>query len=259
MRARLVGALLLLSCAKEPAPVQDPLDYLRVGVDPREEATAMIEQLGRNGFQMNHRIDEAGYVAFDAARGGETLVRVVTQRGVALSLQAPDVRWPERLWVELADQPRLDGNADGKRDVLVSLRERDRVCLGWAHVDADGFVVEAVRPRVEWGDRPCIREILPGAARLVLELDVPATSVPNARVQVPVRSDAGGWTIDTSSAVTARWDQEVARRTELLEAFELRGDETTAKRVRAELAWLDQLRNGPAPMLEPADDGEKAR
>ena len=204
MRALAIVAGLLLSCAQEPAPVQDPLDYLRVGVDPSEEADAMIAELGRNGFEVGHRFDEAGYIAFDAVRGGDTVVRVLTRRGVALSLQAPDVRWPERLWVELGDAPRLDGDSDGRRDVLVRLRERDRVCLAWARIDDEGYAVEVVRPQEAWGERPCVLEIDRGGKWLLLEVDVPESPVPAARVQVPVRLSRRSWSVDTSSAATAR-------------------------------------------------------
>jgi hypothetical protein len=259
MRAFTVAALLLLSCAQEAAPVQDPLDYLRVGVDPFEEADAMVEQLRRNGFEVGRRFDAAEYVAFDAAHAGDTLVRVVSRRGAVLSLQAPDARWPERLWVELAEEPTVDFDADGQRDVLVSLRERDRQCIGWAVVNDEGYAIEAVRPRAEWGERPCITEVSAGGARLTLEVDVPDSIVPGARVSVPLRRDGEAWVLDNSSAQRARWDEEAETRTKALEAFELRGDDTNAAKVRAELEWLDHLRNGPAPMLEPANDGEEAR
>lgn len=251
-----VVAALLLSCAKEPTPVQDPLDYLRVGVDPRQEADAMVEQLRRNGFELGHRFDERGYVALDAAHGGETLVRVVSERGVVLSLQAPDVRWPERLSVALAEEPILDGDDDGRRDVVVSLRERARVCLGWAQIDDAGYSVEVVRPRADWGERPCVLEIDPGGARLLLEVDVPDSAAPGASVRVPLELQARTWMIDASSPV---WEAEAMRRNQLLEGFELEGDDANARRIRAEIDWLDRLRNGTTLMLEPANDGEEAR
>ena len=60
MRYRLIGCLLLLSCAKEQPPAQDPLDYLRVGVDPNAEANAIIDELRRNGFEVGRRIQVGG-------------------------------------------------------------------------------------------------------------------------------------------------------------------------------------------------------
>jgi hypothetical protein len=248
---------LSLSCQKEQAPAQDPLDYLRVGVDPTEEANAIMEDLRRNGFEVVRRIHEASYVAFDAVSGGESTVRVVSSRGVVLSLQAPDVRWPERLSVELSDGERPDFDRDGQRDVIVLMRERDRSCLAWAQVDARGFATEVFRPRVDWGEAPCVLEIDPNRPQLRLEVSVP--DVPRARVSVPVRSVAEGWRIDDSASARAELDAEAERRMQELEARELQGDALGAGRLRAELAWLEHLRNAEEPVLEPANDGEEAR
>ena len=51
---------------REAEPVQDPLDYLRIGVDPSAEADALINDLRAHGFEIGRRIDEADFVAFDA-------------------------------------------------------------------------------------------------------------------------------------------------------------------------------------------------
>ena len=257
MRYLIVGCALLLGCAKQEPPVQDPLDYLQVGVNPRQEANAIIDDLRRNGFQVGRRIDAQTYVAFDAKSGGEALVRVVTSRGVALSLETPDVRWPERLWVELAPDPRPDFDGDGQRDVVVALRERDRTCLAWAEITRDGFVAEVFRPRVEWGDEPCLLEINPNWPKLLLEVSVPGD--PSARVRVPMKADGRAWAVDDSPSTKAHWQQEIEQRKQALEVRQLQGDTRAAARLRAELDWLEQLRNAPEPVLEPADDGEEAR
>ncbi len=257
MRCLTFAFVLLAACAKTEPSVQDPLDYLQVGVDPRQEAAASIVDLERHGFVVGRRIEEASYVAFDAARNGDTTVRVITSRGVALSVQAPDVRWPERLWVELAPDPRPDFNRDAQRDVVVAMRERDRTCLAWAEISAEGFASEVFRPRVEWGDFPCVLEIDPSWPRLVLEVSVP--DVPDARVQLPIKASARNWVLDRSASAAAHWDEEIARRQQTLKTFEMRGNVRGAERVRNELVWLEQLRNGQEPVLEPAEDGEEAR
>jgi hypothetical protein len=256
VRCLIFGCIFLLACATKE-PVQDPLDYLRVGVDPRVEATAIIDDLRRHGFQVGRRIDEPGYVAFDAASGGDATVRVVTSRGVALSMATPDARWPERLWVELAPDPRPDFDGDDQRDVVVAMRERDRTCFAWAELSDEGFASEVFRPRVEWGESPCVLEIGSSWRHLVLEVSVPGAS--GARVRLPVRAEARTWVIDDSAAAKPYWDQEITRRRQALEARELEGDSVSVARLRAELAWLEQLRNAREPVLEPADDGEEAR
>jgi hypothetical protein len=259
VRYLVVGLVLLLACSKEQLPVQDPLDYLRVGVDPRQEAEAIIEDLRRHGFEIGRRIDESGYVAFDAAHGADATVRVITSRGMALSVQAPDVRWPERLWVELSEAARPDFDGDGQRDILVAVRERERTCLAWAQVDRDGFASEVFRPKTKWGDSPCVIEIDPAWPRLLLEVSVPDASVPDARVRLPIKAKARSWVLDDSAAASARWDREIAQRRQALDACEMQGDTRSAARLRAELAWLEQLREASEPVLEPADDDEEAR
>ena len=120
-----------MGCA-QPEPVQDPLDYLRLGVDPRAEAEAIIQDLRADGFQIDRRIDEHDFVAFDARRGPDPTVRVVTSPGPASSIQVPDAPWPERPWVALAPDPRPDFDRDGRHDVVVAIRARERTCLAWA-------------------------------------------------------------------------------------------------------------------------------
>jgi hypothetical protein len=251
--------MLLVACAKQDPVVQDPLDYLRVGVDPKAEADAITRELGRNGFTLGLRFEEPGYVALDAVRGPDAIVRVISSRGVVLSVQAPDVRWPERLSVELAPGPRPDFNRDGQADVLVRLRERDRTCLGWVEVDSEGFAIEVFRPRPEWGEDPCVVKIDPAGPGLLLEVSVPGTQPLDARVRMPLAAHGRRWSIDESAEGEERWKREVEAREKARMAAEVRGDTATVSRLRQELDWLDQLRNAEAPVLEPADDGEKAR
>ena len=257
MRGLILGCLVFAACTKVEPSVQDPLDYLRVGVDPRQEAEAIIDDLRRHGFETGRRIDEEGYVAFDARSGGDAIVRVVTSRGVVLSVETPDARWPDRLWVELAQDPRPDFNRDGQRDVVVETRERDRTCLAWAEISPEGFASEVFRPRVDWGDSPCVLEIDPAWPRLVLEVSVP--DMPDARVRLPIKASARSWVLDDSASAAARWDSEVLQRQQALEVFERQGKIRDANRIRAELAWLEQLRNAQEPVLEPTEDGEEAR
>jgi hypothetical protein len=248
----------LVACA-QPEPVQDPLDYLRLGVDPRAEADAIIEDLRADGFEIDRRIDEHDFVAFDARRGPDSTVRVVTSRGPSLSIQVPDARWPERLRVALGPDPRPDFDRDGRHDVVVAIRERERTCLAWAQVDAAGYASEVFLPRSDWGESPCVIEIDASWPRLLLEVSVPDSPVPDARVQFPVKANARSWVLDDSPSASARWEQEIEHRKKALEAAETSGDVPTAHRLEAELGWLDQLRKAQQPVLEPTGDGEQAR
>jgi hypothetical protein len=248
----------LLSCV-QPEPVQDPLEYLRVGVDPASEADVIIEALGRHGFQIGRRVKHTDFVAFDAVRGLDSTVRVVTLRGPSFAIQVPDARWPERLRVELDDHPPPDFNRDGRPDVVVAIHEHERTCLAWAEVDARGFVDEVFRANADWGRSPCVIEIDPAWPRLLLEVSVPDSPVPNARVRLPIKASARSWVLDESPSASARWQSERQQREEALESAESRDDSDTAERLRVELGWLEQLRKAEEPVLEPASDGEEAR
>ncbi len=248
----------MIGCAK-PEPVQDPLDYLQIGVDPREEAIAVIEDLRRHGYTIGRRIEEPGYVAFDAVNGPYSTVRVVTTRGPSLSLQVPDVRWPERQWVKLAPDPRPDFDRDGRHDVVVAIREPERTCLAWVQVNLDGFVAEVFRSNREWGDSPCVIEVDPSWPRLLVEVSVPGATSPDARVRVPVRATARSWALDDSPSAVVHWDRQIEQREQALEEATTRGDALSYGRLAAELDWLEQLRKAKEPVLEPAGDGEEAR
>jgi len=248
----------MIGCAK-PEPVQDPLDYLRIGVDPREEANAIIEDLRRHGYTIGGQIEELGYVAFDAVNGLESTVRVVTTRGPSLSLQVPDVRWPERRWLKLATDQRPDFDRDGRRDVVVAIREQERTCLAWVQVDLGGFVAEVFRSNREWGDSPCVIEVDPNWPRLLLEVSVPGATSADARVRVPVRATARSWALDDSPAAIVHWDRQIEGRKQALEGAKKRGDARLSDRLKSELDWLERLRKAKEPVLEPAGDGEEAR
>jgi len=258
VRSYFVACAFMIGCAKSE-PVQDPLDYLRIGVDPQEESIAVIEDLRRHGYTIGRRIEEPGYVAFDAVNGAYSTVRVVTTRGPSLSLQVPDVRWPERRWLELAPDPRPDFDRDGRRDVVVAIRERTRTCLAWVQVNLDGFVAEVFRSNRDWGESPCVIEVDPNWPRLLLEVSVPGATSAEARVRVPVRATARSWVLDDSPSAVVHWDRQIERRKQALEEANKRGDARSSDRLESELDWLEQLRKAKEPVLEPAGDGEEAR
>lgn len=259
MRYAIVVCAFLLGCAQPEPVVQDPLDYLHVGVDPREEVNAITNDLRLRGFIIGRRIDEAGYVAFDASNGVDSTVRIVTSRGPSFSIQVPDVRWPTWLWVELASEPRPDFNRDGTADVVISIRERGRACLGWVQVDANGFVSEVFRANPDWGESPCVRQVDSTWPRLILEVTVPDSPVSNARVRFPVRAGTRAWIADDSLAAASHWNREIEQREKALAGAQGRGDEPATERLEAEIAWLERLRKAQAPVLEPPEDGEEAR
>jgi len=258
VRRLILACVCLVACGRSKT-VQDPLDYLRVGVDPHKEADAVVHDLRADGFEVGRRIDEPDFVAFDAVRDSESTVRLLTVRGPALAIYVPDVRWPDRMSVELDPEPRPDFDRDGRRDVVVAFRERDRRCLAWIQVDHDGFVSEVFRARADWGDSPCVIEIDPSWPRLVLEVSVPEYPSHDARVRIPIKATARSWVLDETASAAARWEREIAQRKQAIEVAQDKGDAPTTRRLQAETAWLEQLRNAKPPVLEAEGDGEEAR
>jgi hypothetical protein len=143
--------------------------------------------------------------------------------------------------------------------VIVAIHEHERTCLAWAEVDSRGFVDEVFRANGDWGRSPCVIEIDPAWPRLLLEVSVPDSPVPNARVRLPIKASARSWVLDESPSASARWQSERQQREEALESAESRDDSDAAERLRVELDWLEQLRKAEEPVLEPASDGEEAR
>jgi hypothetical protein len=257
VRFLILSCACLVACTK-PEPVQDPLEYLRVGVDPRREASVIIDDLRAHGFQIGHRLDERDYVAFDASDGAESTVRVVSSRGPVLSIQVPDVHWPERLGVALATGPRPDFDGDGRRDILIEIRERSRICLAWAEVSLGGFVSEVFRSRQQWGDLPCVIDIDRAQPKILLEVSVPDAATPDARVRIPIKAQSGQWVLDRSPEARKRWDHEIELRQRALEKATAGGDSASVERLGAEIDWLERLRKAEQPVLEPGQDGEEA-
>ncbi|MEM7436198.1 MAG: hypothetical protein AAF436_13655 [Myxococcota bacterium] len=271
MRVLVLALLVFASCA-EPEPVQDPLDYLRVGIDPSAEADEVIVDLQRAGYTLGRKVVGARYAAFDAVRGADSTVRILTARGPSFALETPDVRTPRRVRVALAPDPWPDFDGDGEREVVVESREFGRICLLLLEVGAEGFVARAFAADRSWGDAPCVLALFERPARLRLEVRLPGGESPEARVVLPLREVAGDWVIDRTPEGREHWDAEVqGRRRARGEALDA-GLVSVVERIDAELAWIDHLRTLPGgdagdgggvpagdPVLEPAGDGEEAR
>lgn len=261
--------ILWAACTAFEEPAQDPLDYLRVGVSPSAEADAVIADLERHGFVVGRKFVEPRYTAFDATRGPDSTVRIVTRRGSSFAAQTPDVRAPRRIRLSLSTDPRPDFDEDGVPDIVVQSRELERTCLVWLQVADEGFVTTVFRPEPAWGDLPCVIDLEPDAKRLWLEVTVPGSASATSRVVLPVRGDPDGWTLDDRAQAEAHWAREIDRRRALRAAT---NDQAVVARIDAELAWIHYLRAGSdddqrsegvvhdtTPMLEAPEDGQEAR
>jgi hypothetical protein len=149
LRAAVALACLTGACGGAPNAEADPLEQLRFGVAPDEEAHLAVEPLLRAGYRLVARQDGHTFVALELRRGTEDrAIRVITRRGVALALDALE---PNQVVVrdgriELVPHPRpFDLDADGREDLFVGAEHRDHLCVLPLRVDEDG-VVQAMPP-----------------------------------------------------------------------------------------------------------------
>ena len=201
------GALATLgvACGSPGLEMRDPIDYLRVGVDPRDEAQSTRRSLSREGYDVHTVVEADDVFVLNALRprDGATAVRVVTRAGIALGLDAPDRAHPARDRVEglPAEVSGRDLLGDGNLEVLLRVDGRDRAapCIAVVRIDAQGRAVELPLPtrRVQVG--ACAEEaevIVRGDGERVVALLVVAryalASVAEvASVAIPLRGHEG--------------------------------------------------------------------
>lgn len=245
----------LAGCNTGRSPLS-PADFLRVGVNMEAEAQAVERTLCAEGFSLAQRRQGQTFVALLFSRGEQRALRVVTARGVPLSLdshgtQGVLVHHPG-LGLAADDLP-LDLDGDGYEELVV-LREGEhaRPCLRVLRVEEDGAVrevrVEARRLSAdacaEWagdvdGD---------GRAELWVPIRFAALSILGSapRLWVPLQPSAGAFAFSPPAGEMAgRMLERLAARIRL--AVE-QGDIPWLHRLAVERAALARVQQ--APMLE---------
>lgn len=244
---------LSLGCAHPATPPlvhEDPTRFLRVGLDPRSEADELERRLEASGYARVARVASADVVALSMRReDGATLVRVVTRRGLVLSVDAPTESL-ERSAVGVEDVP-LDLDGDGHPEIVLSATDaaRDRRCLALVRVAPDGSLRE-VTPTLELGGDACVealRDLGDGRAAALavvrfvhLAIDrPPSLSVPFG----PGSRGAGGatWEIRRDGAARTFLAEQRRERVVALATARDARDARAAYRIGVELAALAWL------------------
>jgi len=181
----------------------DPLDRIRVGVDPVAESLEVVRALERGGWVLESRVAGRTFVALVLVRsegpeteGPETAVRIVTRRGTALAVDSAEAAL--RL-VEPPVAPPHDLDGDGLEEILLGRQDatQGRLCLRTLTVGREGAlsVAEEVLPSL--GDDACVeevRDVLPESGPEALSVHrfhrlsrglAPAIAVPLARGRLP--------------------------------------------------------------------------
>lgn len=242
--------LLLAGCSRETAPQVDPLEYLRVGVEPEAEADALERHFVQRGARVDARVGGSGFRALSFEGPGDaTAVRVITEQGVAAALDAP--QRPEVSTVSLAtDVPNgrdLDG--DGRPEIVVAVRApgAPRACLGLLRVLRDGAIREVGLDPGEALPGTCVERLrdvggAPGPEALVVErYDRTWTGSPG-EVRLPLVGRSGRWGPALASAYDEFWKDAVTRREERLERSKPREEPSRVLMLAVELAAIARLR-----------------
>lgn len=236
----------LVGCTPTQSSVlPDDTHYLSVGIDPRAAIDEATRVLAPHGLAVGVRVDAPRFSAASyAGRSGRTALRVATERGMALALDADA---DEGALLSLDARTGTDLTADGAADVVIVRTESTRRCLALAEVDGEGLLRAApTDPR--WLDRAlCIDELIDlthdGRVEAIVEVPFRDLGVPAPSLRVPMTLDA------TSRFAPSAWPQgyalaEIARRDAQLEVALARGDGANATRLAIELALLSATRNG---------------
>lgn len=248
--------MLVCACGGASPPREDPaLAFLQVGVDPYEEARAVEESLSRAGWELCEWIEGRTFVALAMVQPdrGERAVRIVTRRGIAMTMDVPGDQSAQP--VGLLDPAEGEGgqdlDGDGREEVVLWRWDpvRRRRCLAVARVVAEGYVVPVPAELEGLGGQACIESLrdVGGDGRpealVTWRLDEHArASVP--AVQVPLAWRDDGF-VPAPRGMDAWWDAERTRREEELARARAARDVETSYTLAVELAAIARARGEP--------------
>lgn len=241
--------VIVLSACGASAELTDPLDRVSFGLDMHEEAREVERAIEREGYMLDVRLESRAFVAFDARNAArESRVRVVTNRGLAVAIDAGPAKPLER--VELYNVPR----APHSPELVVRGREAGQAydCYRIFVIDGEGRSHE-LRVR-ESGLDACVRRVddLDGDGRLevVGAESLPSLSplVPPARVPVLLTAREGVLVVADGHASAAAREHLVDDERLALSDARARNDARQALRIGLVLARF--AHHGGAP---PAD------
>jgi len=227
---------LLAACAPDPQPLQDPLDYLRVGADFEAEANSFAEQVQADGWTVERVQRGRTFAALQAREEERALVRVWSRRGLVVAIDAPAPEHWRRdvLLAPPTDATDLDG--DGHEELVIGATDDavGRTCFAIVRIDADGFAKEITPTYEELGGDGCVEGFEPEPLRAIVVVRFPelaGRSIP--QVAVPHAPVEGSWTAQSAPDFVER---ERAQRLRALASGEL-----GAHRAAVELAALAHL------------------
>jgi hypothetical protein len=256
LRSIALLCLAALSCASQPAsPFLGDERFLRFGVDPNQEANAVIQDQRTRGYSVSRKIVGQYFSAlgFMEPNGRSAAVRIVTARGIAVALDPTPATPLESETTFALIAPPLDDTHDPDRDgfdeVFVERRTAAKSCIEVYRIRDVGFVDPVKLDTHHFGQDFCPYAVVDldddGAVELLA--DVPLRGfeplAPHVRVALwpqDHRFEANG----RSAGAKAFMKSERLERDRQLTAARNRGDVSEAMRLGIELAALLQLWGG---------------
>ncbi len=263
-------AALLCACASTPkSPFFGDEKYLRFGVDPRAEANALIESHAGRGDKLARRIEGKDFTAlgFMDAHGVPDAVRIVTTRGIALSLErdahplSPETRY------ELVPGP-IDGtedaDGDGFEEIFVRQSEPRQHCLRVFRARDVGTLDEVPTVVQLFGTERCVSDVEDldhdGRAELLVDVVLDDEDTPSAaRIRAPLWAGEHRFMLDPAREAFVRFRaHEAAERNQELTDAKRALDPAQVLRIALELAALSSLAAEPSAAQLRVFDGAVA-
>lgn len=252
MRAGAVlAAMCLCACAGAPAsPFFGDEKYLRFGVEPDAEASALVKEREKLGESLATRITGQSFTAlgFIDRNGQPVAVRVVTARGIELALDLDDRNaLTAPTTYELVAAPLTttqDADGDGFEEVFVMQRQGTARCMLVYRVRDVGFVDEVPVTVHAFGQDLCPTSAedlnADGKVELLASAALDGVAFPKqASVRVPLWASEHRFALGGPADALASWmsAERTSREIELAEARRLL-DVRWALRLAFELAAL---------------------
>ncbi len=252
------------ACASvPPSPFFGDEKFLRIGVDPLGEASAVVAEHRAHGEELVRRIDGENFTALEFADPSRQplAIRVVTLRGIALVLDREEATAVSNRVTYTLLAPRLtttqDADGDGFEEIFVERSERSTPCLLVFRVRDVGSVDPVPVDAEVFGEERCPSRLedVDGDGHIELVIDIPlggGAPSESAHAQVPLFAKDHRFTRDGNPAALATFcAAERSRKTaQLLQAREAL-DSSLGYRLALELAGLAHL-EGRSPAQQAA-------
>lgn len=269
MRWAAILLFVLSACASTPSgPVFHDDKYLRFGVDPDQEANAVIESQKERQYRLGQRLVGKHFTAlgFMDRSGRSSAVRILTLRGIGVALDSRPQSALQGLTRYALIAPPIndthDADHDGFEEVFVEERTPNESCLRVYRVRDVGAVDRVVVDAQVMGQRVCARSAIDldgdGVVELWTEVDLggfPIVGAAAPHLSLPLWADQHRFVARAGTQAQRAWlAGERVQREAALQRARAHLDVGTCYVLAVELAALEYLERGdPAAQLAAFD------